>query len=675
MSTNTSTAEPLTEEDLAHYVARELDQAHGLIESDVKSARYKGMRHYYRELPHKPDKPRSGIRSTDIPDVCDAMLSEILPMFDRPDSLCVLSPMHASDNQQAAEEAKALNYVFFEQCDGATVIHDLLMDGLLQRNATPQVEVLEDMKTETKPFGPTDERTLAVLMQRQLAERPDEMLEVVGEDRHDNGTITYTLRKTTVERKLSVTVHPPENVYVCTDHDELELEDARFVALQVTPTRSDLVELGVDYNTAYNKLPSYERQRDYDAVARHRQSDQQVVKAAHKSGQQVECYRCFFRIDTDGDGIAELHDILFSKPNYVLSDEIVNASYLSSFSPWPVPHNWVGTGLVDKLEEIVNAKTTFLRQTADNVIRANNSRLSCVKGKVDPTSVNSTDPLAPVWVTEQGAAQALEFANVGQIGYQMLEYLDKVRREQVGSTLDLQSSQNMAVPGDTAHGVERTMTTLEKQSAGVAQNLARTLKTVFRDMHRLLRESDYGEFSYLSGDQPMVATPALWPERTRVCVKLGLSEGQRVQKLTALESVYQKQAQQMQQAPGTLVTPQNLYETVVEQALIAGLSSPDRFWVNPSSPEAQQAAQQQQMQAMQAAQAQQAAQERAMKLQEDLARATAQNEQMKIQLDALTKQRKQRLDEIKAVDESAQGWTGLEIEADKDLGTEGRFKQ
>ncbi len=666
---------PMSERDFAHYIARELNKTHGLIESNVKSYRYKGMRYYYRELPLAPEKPRSGIRSTDIPDVNDAMLAEILPMFNRTDSLCQLTPLHSGDKRQAAEESKALNYIFFEMCDGETVIHDLLMDGLLQRNATPQCEVLEDFKTEFEDFGPADERALSLRMQEHLQRRPNETLEVVGRDERQDGTSIYKLRRTWAARELKVMVHPPENVYVCTDHDELSLKNARFVALLVTPTRSDLVELGVDYNTAYNELPAYTRQRDYDAVARHRQTDQQIMRAAHKSGELVECYRCFYRIDTDGDGVAELHDVLFSKPNHILDDTIVNESYLSSFSPWSVPHNWSGTGLVDKLEEIVNAKTTFLRETVDNVIRANNHRLECVKGKVDPASVQSTDPLAPIWVTEQGAAQPIQFNNVGEVGYRMLDYLDKIRREQVGSTLDLQTSQSMAVPGDTAHGVERTMTTLEKQSALVAVELKKTLESVFRDMHELLRKSDYGEFVYMSEGTPMVATPSQWPERTRVCVQLGLSEGQKIQMLTALESVFQKQMQLMQQANGTLVTQSNVHETLIRQATVAGLNNPESLWTDPQSPQAMQAAQQQQMQAMQAAQAQQAAQERAMQLQEQLARATAENERMKTQLDAMIKNRKQRLDEIKAVDDSAQGWTDLEIQADKDLGNEGRFKQ
>ena len=662
----------LSEDDLAHHVSRELSQAYGLKESDIKSARYKGMRYYYGEFPRRPEKPRSGLRSTDIADVCDALMAEIVPMFTASGELCQFEAQNPQDKFQAQQESKAVNYLFFEYCNGAQVIHDLLMDGLLQRNATAQVEVIEDLKTDVRTAGPFTEMELAMGMQQHLATSPDESLEVVGGDEHEDGRATVTLRRKWVEKKLCVHVHPPENVYVCTDHDSLCLDDARFVAFRVTPTRSDLVELGIDYDTAYNQIPKWSQQRDYDAIARDRMTDESNIHASHKSGEQVECYRCFYWIDADGDGIAELHEILFSKPKIILADEIVGYSNLAGFSPWPVPHNWVGTGLVDKLEELVKAKTTFLRQTVDNMIRTNNQRLICKQGSVDPGSVSGADPLAPIWVSDPAAVVPLSFPNNGQIGYQMLDYLDKMRRERVGSTLDVQSkgAQSQMVPGDTAHGVERMMTVLEKQAAQIANNLADTLKYIFRCMHKLLRESDYGRIVYQTDGQMAAQNPQLWPERTRVCVKLGLSEGRRMQKLGALEATFQKQMQLMQAAPGVLVSNQQIYETLTEQAVIAGLDVPQRFWIDPNSPQAQQVMQQQQQQQMAMAQAQQQAQERAMQVQELI----AQNEQLKAQLKAANDARKQRLDEIEAIDESARAWTDLEIQANKDLGPEGRYQ-
>ena len=203
----------------------------------------------------------------------------------------------------------------------------------------------------------------------------------------------------------------------------------------------------------------------------------------------------------------------------------------------------------------------------------------------------------------------------------------------------------------------------------IANNLSQTLKEVFRCMHYLLRESDYGQFVYAVDGQMQMADPKLWPERTRVCVKLGFSEGQKMQRLSALEATYQKQKEVLQLAPNQLTGLQNIYATLIEQATVAGLDVPERFWINPASPQAQQAAQQQQMQQRQMAMAQQQVQERSMRVQEVI----AENERLKAQLKAANDARKQRLEEITAVDESAQAWTELEIDAQKDLGDEGRF--
>ncbi len=673
-------ANALSEDDLAHHVRSELDKAYGSNESETQSARYKGMRYYYGELPRRPALPRSGIRSTDIPDVCDALISEIMPMFSNRSTLIEFDPLSPEDNQQAIEESKAVNYLFFERCDGAAFIRDMLQDGLLQRNATAQVEVMEDLRTETRRVGPVTPEQLSAYMQNHVATKPNESMEIVSGTDHENGTSTVVLRRTWSEHKLSVTAHPPENVFVCNDHDSLILDGARFVSFLVTPTRSELVELGVPYDTAYNKLPRWTAARDYDATARDRANVSRNVSASHKSGEQVECYRCFYWIDVDGDGVAELHEILYSPTSFILSDEIIDHSNLASFSPWPVAHTWVGTGLVDKLEAIVKGKTVFLRQTIDNMVRVNNQRLVCVSGRVDPSAVDGSDPLAPIWVTSPDDVRALTFPNAGAVGYQMLEYLDKIRRERVGGTLEVQSSgsQSQLVPGDTAHGAERIMTMLEKQAAQIANNLGEMLKQVFRSMHQLLRESDFGPFSYAVGEQMRIARPDQWPERMHVSAKLGYSEGQRLQKLAALEATYQKQMQMLQlqvtqPAAEMFVTSDQIHTTLIEILQVAGLDIPQRFWLNPSSPQARQMQGQKMQQQAAMAQVQQAQQSRALQLQEDLARMTIQNEELKIRLQASLNARKQRLDEVEAYDKSSQAWTELEIEANKNLNEKGQF--
>jgi len=61
---------------------------------------------------------------------------------------------------------------------------------------------------------------------------------------------------------------------------------------------------------------------------------------------------------------------------------------------------------------------------------------------------------------------------------------------------------------------------------------------------------------------------------------------------------------------GILVTPNHIYQTLIDQIRMAGLPAPESYWQSPASPEAQQAAQQKQQAAQQQAQlAQQAAQQ------------------------------------------------------------------
>ena len=130
-----------------------------------------------------------------------------------------------------------------------------------------------------------------------------------------------------------------------------------------------------------------------------------------------------------------------------------------------------------------------------------------------------------------------------------------------------------------------------------------------------------------------------------------------------------------------LVNYQNVYTTLIEFMNVAGIQDPARFFIDPSSPQAQQAAASAAQRRAQAQQQQIEMQDRTLQLQGQLAQMTAENERLKVlaraQADKDKHQlnvRKQRVAEIQAVDESAQGWTDLEIAANRDLGPRGRAR-
>jgi hypothetical protein len=136
-------------------------------------------------------------------------------------------------------------------------------------------------------------------------------------------------------------------------------------------------------------------------------------------------------------------------------------------------------------------------------------------------------------------------------------------------------------------------------------------------------------------------------------VALGMSVGERTRRTAALSGILQAQMAAMQSGQdGILVTPDNIYQTLVDTARMAGLPSPEQYYTNPQSPQAQQAAQQKQQAAQQQAQMQQQLAQAQMQvpitMEQIKAQGTAaaaqiraesqqQIEAMKLQMDQMTK--------------------------------------
>jgi hypothetical protein len=87
---------------------------------------------------------------------------------------------------------------------------------------------------------------------------------------------------------------------------------------------------------------------------------------------------------------------------------------------------------------------------------------------------------------------------------------------------------------------------------------------------------------------------------------MGMSVGERTQRISALQQVTQAQMSDMQTGQAGVMSDLNgQYQARIDMARLGGLPQPEQYFVDPSSPQAQQAQQQAAEQAQQAQQAQQ----------------------------------------------------------------------
>lgn len=270
---------------------------------------------------------------------------------------------------------------------------------------------------------------------------------------------------------------------------------------------------------------------------------------------------------------------------------------------------------------------------------------------------------------------------------QALNYLDQVRTDRAGASLDMQSQQ-ASIPTDTAHGVERQISAKEMMAAQITRNLCETLiRSLFLLVHKSLKEyfPDSAPVPLLVKQQmeqqqqqaqqqaqqasqemapdmaqpapptqaPTEIAPGGWSERDNVIITTGLSQGEKLKQQQAYGAVINfHQTMKSGGDNGVIVSPGAEYEAYIEFCRAAGIQSPQRFFLNPASPQSQQTqtqnaqnAQKQMEEQSQQTQVTLDAQSTLARAEEMKAEAAQQKNQMQGQIESLKLQLQQAKDE------------------------------
>ena len=317
------------------------------------------------------------------------------------------------------------------------------------------------------------------------------------------------------------------------------------------------------------------------------------VPSGNEAGRLVDTHCCYYRYDSDDDGVVELHRVVLGGETEVLEDEIVGFIPYAQGVAILAPHSLPGVSLYDRLWPIQNAKTRAVRQWIDNAEKANNSRVAANRRLVDADSLSNARPWAPLLVDGpvEGNVRELGVVDVGPSMLGLVNYLDKTRSERGGAALDLQAAAAQ-IAGETAAGIERQYSVREQMATLFCVTMAETLvRNLYALIHRAMREWIREPLTLELGGTFADVRPGEWlPREWRV--KKGLSLADRSRKRLALEAVISKQETLIQGGyNGVLTNPEKYFAAVVDWCFAAGLDVPSRYFTDPSSPEAQQAAQ------------------------------------------------------------------------------------
>jgi hypothetical protein len=352
-----------------------------------------------------------------------------------------------------------------------------------------------------------------------------------------------------------------------------------------------------------SSLPAYETGSRYgsQSFSRDSVSDESNISYGSsvndRSMDEIEYCEAYIRVDWDGDGIAELRKVV-SVGNQIPDgkdwNEAVPAVAITGFVAKRVPHRHVGESLYDELADLQEIKTTLTRQLMDNIYLTNNNQW-LVNERVNladfmtstPGGIKRIEGMEPV----QGAVEAIQAKQIVGDILPVIGYIDSVKESRTGISkasagLDPDTLSNVT-KGAYMENMQRASQKVEMITRLIAET---GVKESVYQVHSILRRYQDKQRIVRMKGKYITVDPQGWRERTDLTVKVGLGTGTEEQRQQKLMAVSQMQRDML--GPLGLVGPKEGFALFADIAKAMGFDMPDKFAMNPDSPEYQQKMQQ-----------------------------------------------------------------------------------
>ncbi len=573
----------MDERELAAAVGQEIAQADGWDSDELATNREKALEYYFGRPSAAPSMAgRSSVQSLDVADMHGAVLAAMMPALEI-DDLCQFEALSEEDVDQARLESDAVNHVVMQSNDGYMLFKQAIHDALLLRNGLIKIYVDQKTDTSTDSYeGLTDAEAFGL----STPEDPNTDIEILEREQVD-GLINITVKRTINTSKLKLQSIDPTVFIWSQNHDALSLQDVQFCAEKMYLTRSELRLMGFPASVV-DDLAHVTMDTKNDTNARNRDNYDNTWAAQEPSQETIEVWECYYRVDFDDDGIAELRRILYAHgSNKILENEDSALVPYASGTAWINPHRFTGLSMYDRMKEVQDAKTRILRQWLDNQNNGNNARIGAVEDLVTLEDLVNSRPGGVVRMSSPDAIVPIPVIDVGASCESAMGYLDTVRSERGGASLDLQTRAANVI-GDTASGIERQFSSREQQTADMLRTLSETLiKETYRLVHTGMRVWLPDPVNFKARGNWQSVDPSQWTERERLNIKTGLSAAERRNKMQELELVIQQQKEFLQAGQGGVITDdEKLYNAIMDWSLFAGIDDAERYWLDPTSEQA-----------------------------------------------------------------------------------------
>jgi len=285
----------------------------------------------------------------------------------------------------------------------------------------------------------------------------------------------------------------------------------------------------------------------------------------------------------------------------ILENEPFDKVPFCLLSPILMPHRMIGRSVAELVKDVQLIKSTTLRQQLDNFYLTNNSRVAAVEGQVNLDDLLQSRPGGVVRMRAPGMVQPLAVPQIGNAGFQMLDYMDSVRDQRTGFSKASMGLDPSTLQSTTASAVNATIQGAQLKVEMIARVFAETgCRELAAQVLHLLQTHQDAERTVRIRGSFVAIDPRTWENGFDMSIEVGLGNGREDEKMAMLLQIAGKQEQMLQQlGPSNPVCSVTQYVDTLKRIVeMAGFADAQQFFN--SGPEVDQALQAQTAQSQQA---------------------------------------------------------------------------
>jgi hypothetical protein len=434
----------------------------------------------YEEILGPTEGPsKSSFISTDVRDAILMMLPSLVRIFAAAENVISLVPRSPQDDAMAEQATNYVNYVFWHDNAGFLTLYGAFKDALTVRTGYVKWWTDNTKEIKRKQFVNITMEQLQML----LGEDPTAKVVPGSLQQNEAGGLDVTIEGTQNKPITRVEGVPPEEMRL--DRYARTFAKSRIVGHERIVSIDELTAMGYPRDLCANYLQTQDV---------HNFTMESMIRnpgrgMSSRVGDGVMYGEWYVRVDSDGDGVAELRYVCtMGEAHAIVSDQPANRIKFALFSCDPIAHTLVGDSIADLTIDIQRIKTNMTRGVLDSLAESINPK-TVVNELVTNLDDALNDDLGAVIRTRGDPQNAVQFATtpfVGQAALPILQYLDAVQQRRTGLSDAARGLDPKQLQSSTQIGVEAIINGQQERTELVARVLA---ETGYRDLfHGLFNE-------------------------------------------------------------------------------------------------------------------------------------------------------------------------------------------